>query len=1066
MVVDSEEYFPRGKATPAVAKADGGGGGDSGKGIKGGKRAKLGNKMENLFTNTEEKPKKKVKKSKNKLTPGEEKTLAGNRRGVEEKKFSVVPLTYDQIVEGMLSIGIVSRIRDHEMYISLPGRTGGTVSITNISTPYLNIMEKYAGEKPTTDDDVCVYTLKDLFQIGQQVVVKVAKVERSETSTKISLTMNPKDLHEFYSTTMLKEDLVMIAAIQSKEDHGYVMDVGINGARCFLPEADANKLIKANRNRPLGIGQLMYCKIKKIQFHRLIANITFTVMSKIVRLQKMDEIPTLNYTTLIPGMLVDAIVMETHKTGIMVHCMDLNGLIYQDHMSERWTSPETLEIGSTVPARVLYTLPNLTSPYLTLQTDLLPLAQTGDRTDSKKLGAKLEVRVVRIEKRGIIVRFEDDDKGIIPINHIGNEALLTSDDISKKYKKHSTHPCRVLQYSPVERMYLCSFKKEKLNSDVVHIQQANCGKVVSCKILGWNKGGACVQVGSAMQGFIPNTLYKKNTLSDSTKEKLIGTTIKARIMQRDIEQNKIVLTAHKELVTSNGVVLTSVDEAEVGMKGHAIIKSFNKYGAYVNTIGGVEGFIPASKLNRVRLADFKEAHHIGQIIEYKVLEKNNEKNHLVMTAIIEDEEDNSEVSPKKGRKEKRKLSINNESESQKENGESEPSKKKKRKKNKKKKSVPETVNDDDCELAPEANEMEVDIKSESSDLEEDVDSEELVIKSETIEDELEPSAIGFWNAEVKVKDEPISDSDEEPDQSKSKKKKKSRAVADVPETVVNSEQNLEQLSITNESLELVIKFENGDISSPNDPEYWKTLISYYSALGHLDKARGVAKQALDTIDYRNEKGKLEVWGSLLQLEMKYGTEETVKKTYAEAFQRNDEFDWLKLAATVYDVEHRPKDAERIYREMTKKFRLEPEAWIRFGIFHFFKQSFDAGREVLHQALNNVPATQQLLVITKFALLEMHHGDQNKGEQMLDRVLEQHPQRSDLWLVYANGLIKVGDYDKARSVFQRALENNWPPRKVKPLLQRYRELENHHGNESTMVEFQNYAVKVLGMSSKD
>jgi len=45
---------------------------------------------------------------------------------------------------------------------------------------------------------------------------------------------------------------VMIAAVESKEDHGYVMDVGINGARCFLPKDDADKFIRVNRNQSLG----------------------------------------------------------------------------------------------------------------------------------------------------------------------------------------------------------------------------------------------------------------------------------------------------------------------------------------------------------------------------------------------------------------------------------------------------------------------------------------------------------------------------------------------------------------------------------------------------------------------------------------------------------------------------------------------------------------------------------------------------------------------------------------------------------------------------------------------
>jgi len=52
-----------------------------------------------------------------------------------------------------------------------------------------------------------------MFQICQQIVVKVMKVERSETMTKISLSMNPKDLHEFYNTTILKEDLVRVVLL-------------------------------------------------------------------------------------------------------------------------------------------------------------------------------------------------------------------------------------------------------------------------------------------------------------------------------------------------------------------------------------------------------------------------------------------------------------------------------------------------------------------------------------------------------------------------------------------------------------------------------------------------------------------------------------------------------------------------------------------------------------------------------------------------------------------------------------------------------------------------------------
>lgn len=45
----------------------------------------------------------------------------------------------------------------------------------------------------------------------------------------------------------------MITAVSSEEDHGYVMDIGVEGARCFLPMEDADKYVSRScQNQPLG----------------------------------------------------------------------------------------------------------------------------------------------------------------------------------------------------------------------------------------------------------------------------------------------------------------------------------------------------------------------------------------------------------------------------------------------------------------------------------------------------------------------------------------------------------------------------------------------------------------------------------------------------------------------------------------------------------------------------------------------------------------------------------------------------------------------------------------------
>jgi len=68
----------------------------------------------------------------------------------------------------------VSRVQDHEMYISLPGRTGGTVSITNISTPYVQTLEKYASGKGGVEDDVSLSSpifFKDMVIMSRKAFI-------------------------------------------------------------------------------------------------------------------------------------------------------------------------------------------------------------------------------------------------------------------------------------------------------------------------------------------------------------------------------------------------------------------------------------------------------------------------------------------------------------------------------------------------------------------------------------------------------------------------------------------------------------------------------------------------------------------------------------------------------------------------------------------------------------------------------------------------------------------------------------------------------------------------------
>jgi hypothetical protein len=45
------------------------------------------------------------------------------------------------LCEGLLTLGVVSAIHEHELLVSLPGRTVGSVPITAVSAPYTEFLK-------------------------------------------------------------------------------------------------------------------------------------------------------------------------------------------------------------------------------------------------------------------------------------------------------------------------------------------------------------------------------------------------------------------------------------------------------------------------------------------------------------------------------------------------------------------------------------------------------------------------------------------------------------------------------------------------------------------------------------------------------------------------------------------------------------------------------------------------------------------------------------------------------------------------------------------------------------
>lgn len=85
----------------------------------------------------------------------------------------------------------------------------------------------------------------------------------------------------------------------------------------------------------------------------------------------------------------------------------------------------------------------------------------------------------------------------------------------------------------------------------------------------------------------------------------------------------------------------------------------------------------------------------------------------------------------------------------------------------------------------------------------------------------------------------------------------------------------------------VADFERVLLSSPNSSYLWIQYMSFQLQLSEVNRARDIAKRALESINFREEQEKLNVWIALLNLENTYGTDEILESTFREATRHND-----------------------------------------------------------------------------------------------------------------------------------------------------------------------------------
>ena len=130
------------------------------------------------------------------------------------------------------------------------------------------------------------------------------------------------------------------------------------------------------------------------------------------------------------------------------------------------------------------------------------------------------------------------------------------------------------------------------------------------------------------------------------------------------------------------------------------------------------------------------------------------------------------------------------------------------------------------------------------------------------------------------------------------------------------------------------EFERLVVASPDSSLVWVQYMACCMQSGELERARAVARRALQRINFRLDEERLNIFLAWLNLENTFGTEDAMAALLKEALQCCDQYKVYTQLAAIYGQSGNAAEAEKIFKVMVRKFGKEKEVWVKFAIFYF------------------------------------------------------------------------------------------------------------------------------------
>nr|CCA14782.1 rRNA biogenesis protein rrp5 putative [Albugo laibachii Nc14] len=570
---------------------------------------------------------------------------------VNEKATTI---NFKSIKSNMLLLGLIRDITETGLLISLPSKLNGFVPMEECSDEFyhhLHASSSSSGPNSTIKASKLA-PLNAIFSINQYVPCMVLNKSKDDKGKHLVLSMRLSLLHAEYTPNCVKKSMTMYGTIQSMEDQGAVINLGIRGMHAFAPKS---QLLAACPEDPECASMLM-----GRQFLFTVLNVnphTSTVTLSPARNHTIKAVTRGDHLTvkhLLPGLLLNVRVEQVVSNGLFVNFLTFfHGTVDYNHVSRLIFHDETEDMktwtlmfkkGIKSRARIIGVDRAEKKIMLSMAPHIVHLDHPFD-AHSMPVGSSIDSATIERIDPGIgmllsLPLFEETpskNSKLPAYVHISNVSDAHVDKhLDKKYTIGDKMRCRVIGSASFDNIVTVSCKESSLSQTVLRHCDLAPGQHVNAKILVMKEWGVLLEISEGVRGLVtmqhvPSIIASKLTKSkDAIGKFQQGRMVDAQVLHVDTAAKKTFLTMKRALMESQFPILASY-KAENGLVTMGYITKIAPFGVIVSFYGGVHGLVPASTLHQAGIECFEDAYTLGQVVRARITYCDTEKQRLLLS---------------------------------------------------------------------------------------------------------------------------------------------------------------------------------------------------------------------------------------------------------------------------------------------------------------------------------------------------------------------------------------------------------------------------------------------------